>query len=43
VCAEEQAREGFCLTEQEKRLRAMCEFKVYELYNNDIIDTNQLD
>ena len=32
VSTEDQAREGFSLPEQEKRLRAMCEFKgkVYE-------------
>ena len=29
---EDQAREGFSLPEQEKRLRAMCEFKGYEVY-----------
>lgn len=32
VSTEDQAREGFSLTEQEKRLRAMCEFKGYEVY-----------
>ena len=32
VCTEDQAREGFSLPEQEKRLRAMCEFKGYEVY-----------
>jgi site-specific DNA recombinase len=29
---EDQAREGFSLPEQEKRLRAMCEYKGYEIY-----------
>ena len=33
VSTEDQAREGFSLPEQEKRLRAMCEFKGYEIYN----------
>jgi len=33
VSTEGQAREGFSLPEQEKRLRAMCEFKGYEIYN----------
>ena len=28
VSTEDQAREGFSLPEQEKRLRAMCEFKI---------------
>ena len=28
----DQAREGFSLPEQEKRLRAMCEYKNYEIY-----------
>ena len=32
VSTEDQAREGFSLTEQEKRLRAMCEFKGYDFY-----------
>ena len=32
VSTENQAREGFSLPEQEKRLRAMCEFKGYEIY-----------
>ena len=32
VSTEDQAREGFSLPEQEKRLRAMCEFKNYEIY-----------
>ena len=32
VSAEDQAREGFSLPEQEKRLRAMCEYKGYEIY-----------
>ena len=29
---EDQVREGFSLPEQEKRLRAMCEYKGYEIY-----------
>lgn len=33
VSTEDQAREGFCLPEQEKRLRAMCEYKGYEVYD----------
>ena len=33
VSTEDQAREGFSLPEQEKRLRTMCEFKGYEIYN----------
>ena len=33
VSTEDQAREGFSLPEQEKRLRTMCEFKGYEVYN----------
>lgn len=33
VSTEDQAREGFSLPEQEKRLRAMCEFKGYEVYD----------
>ena len=32
VSTEDQAREGFSLPEQEKRLRVMCEFKGYEVY-----------
>ena len=32
VSTEDQAREGFSLPEQEKRLKAMCEFKGYEVY-----------
>ena len=32
VSTEDQAREGFSLPEQEKRLRSMCEFKGYEIY-----------
>ena len=32
VSTEDQAREGFSLSEQEKRLRAMCEYKNYEIY-----------
>lgn len=31
VSTEDQAREGFSLPEQEKRLRAMCEYKDYEI------------
>lgn len=33
VSTEDQAREGFGLLEQEKRLRAMCEYKNYEVYD----------
>ena len=33
ISTEDQAREGFSLPEQEKRLRTMCEFKGYEVYN----------
>ena len=33
VSTEDQAREGFSLPEQEKRLRTMCEFKGYEVYD----------
>ena len=33
VSTENQAREGFSLPEQEKRLRAMCEYKNYEVYD----------
>mgnify|MGYP004532117145 CR=1 FL=1 len=33
VSTEDQAREGFSLPEQEKRLKTMCEFKEYEVYN----------
>lgn len=33
VSTEYQAREGFNLPEQEKRLRAMCEYKNYEVYD----------
>ena len=33
VSTEDHAREGFSLPEQEKRLRTMCEFKGYEVYN----------
>lgn len=33
VSTEDKAREEFSLPEQEKRLRAMCEFKGYEVYN----------
>ena len=32
VSTEDQTREDFSLPEQEKRLRAMCEFKGYEVY-----------
>ena len=32
VSTEDQAREGFSLPEQENRLRAMCEYKGYEIY-----------
>ena len=33
ISTEDQAREEFSLPEQEKRLRTMCEFKGYEVYN----------
>ena len=33
VSTEDQAREGFSLPEQEKRLRAMCEYKNYDVYD----------
>ena len=33
VSTEDQAREGFSLPEQEKRLMAMCEYKNYEVYD----------
>ena len=33
VSTEDHAREGFSLPEQEKRLRTMCGFKGYEVYN----------
>lgn len=33
VSTEDQAREGFSLAEQEHRLRAMCEYKEYEIYD----------
>ena len=33
VSTEDQAREGFSLLEQEKRLMAMCEYKNYEVYD----------
>ena len=33
VSTEDQAREGFSLPEQEKRLRTMCEYKGYEIYD----------
>ena len=32
VSTKDQAREGFSLPEQEKRLRVMCEYKGYEIY-----------
>ena len=32
VSTEDQKREGFSLPEQEKRLKAMCEYKGYEIY-----------
>jgi len=32
VSTEDQACEGFSLPEQEKRLRAMCEYKGYEIW-----------
>lgn len=32
VSTEDQAKEGFSLPEQEKRLKAMCEYKGYEVY-----------
>ena len=32
VTTEDQAREGFSLKEQEERLRAMCQYKGYEVY-----------
>ena len=32
VSTEEQSREGFSLQEQEKCLRAMCEYKGYAIY-----------
>src|SRR5574344_797763 len=32
VSNEDQAREGFSIPEQEKRLRAMCEYKSYSIY-----------
>ena len=32
VSTEDQAREGFSLPEQEKRIRAMCQYKGYEIY-----------
>ena len=33
VSTEDQAREGFSLPKQEKRLRTMCEYKGYEVYD----------
>lgn len=33
VSTEDQVREGFSLLEQEKRLRARCEYKDYEVYD----------
>ena len=32
ISTRDQAREGFSLPDQEKRLRAMCEYKDYEIY-----------
>ena len=32
VSTEDQAREGFSLGEQEEKLRALCEYKEYEVY-----------
>ena len=32
VSTEDQVKEGFSLPEQEKRLKAMCEYKGYEVY-----------
>ena len=37
VSTEDQAREGFSLPEQEKRLRTMCEYKGYEIYKGDFV------
>ena len=42
VSTKDQAREGFILPEQAKRLRAMCEYKgyeIYKLYKDDGIST----
>ena len=36
VSTEDQAREGFSLPEQEKRLRAMCEYKNYKVYGTKV-------
>lgn len=33
VSTEDQAREGFSLGEQEEKLRALCQYKEYEIYN----------
>ena len=43
VSTEDQAREGFSLPEQEKRLRAMCEYKNYEIYKIFITSNAILD
>ena len=32
VSTEDQAREGFSLSEQKERLEAMCKFKGYQIY-----------
>lgn len=32
VSTEDQAREGFSLSEQKERLEAMCKFKDYQIY-----------
>ena len=44
VSTEDQAREGFSLPEQEKRLRAMCEYKGYEIYKiyKDVYDMEDI-
>ena len=34
VNTEDQAQEGFSLSEQEKRLKTMCEYKGYEIYKD---------
>jgi site-specific DNA recombinase len=33
VSTEDQVREGFSLGEQEEKLRALCQYKDYEIYN----------
>ena len=33
VSTEDQAREGFSLGEQEEKLRSLCQYKEYEIYN----------